>query len=337
MTGSMRSVVDSASTHHRAMAVGSAVSCEQGPSRLGVTIIDGEVVHVNENDQTGTSRRAATFRQLHQMRKGFLMPNAWDAGSAILLAETGFVALATTSAGIAFSMGKPDHAVPDGATPVSRSAMFERMRQIADAVDLPVNGDLEAGYGDEPEAVALTIRDAIAAGLAGGNIEDFSHGALYDEGLAVERIAAARATLDESRSSFVLTARTDGRLIDPAAPVAESIQRANRYRQAGADCLYVPGVDDLEAIQTLVREIDGPINVVMGLTGNALTVNDLLSAGVARISLGGSIARAALGFVRAGARELMERGTLGFADDQIPQGELNALFAARQRPRSASG
>jgi 2-methylisocitrate lyase-like PEP mutase family enzyme len=301
-----------------------------------VSILAGEGVDVNENDPIGASRRAATFRQLHLMPKGFVMPNAWDEGSAILLAEVGFLALATTSAGIAFSMGKPDHAVPDGAMPVPRSAMFERMRQIAAAVDLPVSGDLEAGYGDEPGAVAHTIRDAIEAGLAGGNIEDFSHGALYDEELAVDRIAAARAALDESGSSFVLTARTDGRLVDAAAPIAESIRRANRYRQAGADCLYVPGVGDLETIQTLVREIDGPINVVMGLTGNALTVDDLLSAGVARISLGGSIARAALAFVRAGARELMERGTLGFADNQIPQRELNTLFAGRQSRRSAS-
>lgn len=257
------------------------------------------------------------------------MPNAWDAGSAIVLAEAGFEAIATTSAGIAFSLGKADHAIPGGATPVSRSEMFERIRQIAAAVDVPVNGDLEAGYGDRPEAVAETIRLAIDAGLAGGNIEDYANGVLYDEELAAERIAAAREVIDAGGTGFVLTARTDGQLLKSPAPVADSIRRANRYRQAGADCLYVPGVNDLATIANLVAEIDGPLNVVMGLGAATLTVSALRSAGVARISLGGSIARAALGYVREGARELLERGTIGFAEVQIPQGELNALFARR--------
>jgi 2-methylisocitrate lyase-like PEP mutase family enzyme len=257
------------------------------------------------------------------------MPNAWDAGSAIVLAEAGFAAIATTSAGIAFSLGKADHAIPGGATPVPRSEMFERIRQIAAAVDIPVNGDLEAGYGDRPEAVAETIRLAIDAGLAGGNIEDYANGVLYDEELAADRIAAAREVIDAGGTDFVLTARTDGQLLKSPATMADSIRRANRYRQAGADCLYVPVVNDLATIATLVAEIDGPLNVVMGLGAATLTVSALRSAGVARISLGGSIARAALGFVREGARELLERGTIGFAEVQIPQGELNALFARR--------
>jgi 2-methylisocitrate lyase-like PEP mutase family enzyme len=265
------------------------------------------------------------------------MPNAWDAGSAIVLAEAGFAAIATTSAGIAFSLGKPDHAVPGGATPVSRSEMFDRIRQITAAVDIPVNGDLEAGYGEQPEAVAETIRLAIAAGLAGGNIEDYARGALYDEELAAERIAAAREVIDASGTEFVLTARTDGQLLSHPASLADGIRRANRYRQAGADCLYVPGVNKLEIIATLVNEIEGPLNVVMGLGDATLTVSDLLSAGVARISLGGSIARAALGFVREAAAELIERGTLSFAQVQIPQAELNAMFARRQRAGRSQG
>jgi 2-methylisocitrate lyase-like PEP mutase family enzyme len=275
--------------------------------------------------------RIATFRQLHEGRTGFVMPNAWDAGSAIVLAEAGFAAIATTSAGIAFSLGRADHTIPAGGTAVSRFHMFERVREIAAAVDLPVNGDLEAGYGDAPEAVVETIRLAVDAGLAGGNIEDHAGGRLYDESLAVERIAAAREAIDARGGGFVLTARTDGQLLRPAAPLADSIRRANRYREAGADCLYVPGVNDLEAIATLVREIDGPLNVVMGLGGSSLTVAALQAAGVARISLGGSIARAALGFVRESARELIERGTMTFAGVQVPQGELNALFARHER------
>ena len=281
-------------------------------------------------DQKATARRAAAFRHLHDARTGFVMPNAWDAGTAIILAEVGFSAIATTSAGIAFSMGRADHSVPDGATPVSRSEMFDRIREITAAVDIPVNGDLEDGYGERPEAVAKTIRLAIDAGLAGGNIEDYSGGVLYDEALAVERIAAAREVVDAGGSGFVLTARTDGLLLKAPAPLADAIRRANRYRQAGADCLFVPGVNDLETIATLVREIDGPLNVVMGLGATNLTVADLRSVGVARVSLGGSIARAALGFVRQSARELLERGTLSFANIQILQRELNNLFAKHE-------
>jgi 2-methylisocitrate lyase-like PEP mutase family enzyme len=282
-----------------------------------------------ENDPAESARRAAAFRELHDGRTGFVMPNAWDAGSAIMLAEAGFAAIATTSAGIAFSLGRADHTIPEGAVPVSRAQMFDRIRQITAAVDIPVNGDLENGYGERPDAVAQTIRLAIDAGLAGGNIEDHAAGVLYDEGLAAERITAAREVIDASGTGFVLTARTDGLLLRPPAPLADSIRRASRYRQAGADCLYVPGVNDLESIATLVSGIDGPLNVVMGLGSTTLTVAALQSAGVARISLGGSIARAALGFVRQSARELLERGTLTFADIQIPQGELNAVFARR--------
>lgn len=274
---------------------------------------------------------ASTFRRLHDERGGFVMPNAWDAGSAIVLAEAGFAAIATTSAGIAFSMGRADHALPAGATQVPRDRMMERVREITAAVDLPVNGDLENGYGDRPEDVAETIRLAIAAGLAGANIEDYAGGLLYDEALAVERIAAAREVVDASGTGFVLTARTDGGLLATPSPLADSIRRANRYREAGADCLYAPGVNDLESIATLAREIDGPLNVVMGLGDTSLSVAALRSAGVARISLGGSIARAALGFVREAARELRERGTLAFASVQIPQRELNLLFAERER------
>lgn len=284
---------------------------------------------MSQETQVRTARHAAAFHQLHDRRTCFVMPNAWDAGSAIVLADVGFDAIATTSAGIAFSLGRGDHIKPEGATRVSREQMFDRIREIAEAVDLPVNGDLEEGYGDRPEDVAETIRLAIEAGLAGGNIEDHAGGALYDVELAAERIAAAREVIDASGTAFVLTARTDGLLVDSSAPLDDSIRRANRYREAGADCLYVPGVNDLERIARLVKEIDGPLNVVMGLGSTGLNADSLGAAGVVRLSLGGSIARAALGFVRQGARELKELGTLTFASVQIPQGELNALFARR--------
>lgn len=263
-----------------------------------------------------------TFRELHAGQ--FVMPNAWDAGSAVLLAVAGFPAIATTSAGIAFSLAKGDHTLPDGAPAVSRDEMFARVREITAAVDVPVNGDLEDGYGAAPAQVADTIRLAREAGLAGGNIEDYDGRELYDVSLAVERIAAAR---EAAGPSFVLTARTDGQLLRTPVPLADSIDRANRFREAGADCLYVPGVNSPETIRTLVQEIDGPLNVVIGLGTSTLTVADLQAVGVTRISLGGSIARAALGFIRRSAEELATRGTISFAADQIQQADLNQLFA----------
>lgn len=275
--------------------------------------------------------KAAAFAALHRQSRGFVMPNAWDAGSAVLLAEAGFPAIATTSAGIAFSLARPDFDIRDPAAAVPRDVMLERVREIASAVGLPVNGDLEDGYGRSPEAVAETIRLAIDAGLAGGNIEDHDPraGALYDEALAAERIRAAREAVDASGSGFVLTARTDA---TPSADgLAACVRRLSAFRAAGADCLYAPRFPELEAIRRIVAETGGPLNVVIGLgPGHRATV-PLLDAGVARISLGGAIARASMGFLRRAAAELAGSGTIGFADGQIPQAELNAIFARAPR------
>jgi 2-methylisocitrate lyase-like PEP mutase family enzyme len=273
--------------------------------------------------------KAATFKALHQEKQGFIMPNAWDAGSAILLAQEGFAAIATTSAGIAFSLGRPDYNFGSASLAVARDDMFERMREIVEAVSLPVNGDLEAGYGDSPEEVATTIRLAIEAGLAGGNIEDKKPAGqeLYDEALAAERIAAARETIDAMGSSFVLTGRTDAFLIGSARGIEASVRRANAFRKAGADCLYAPGLLDPDDVGRFVREVDGPVNVVVGLGSAKGNAHAMLEMGVRRISLGGSIARAALGLARESAREVRDKGTLGFAAAQIPQAELSALFS----------
>lgn len=266
------------------------------------------------------------FLALHRRSGGFIMPNAWDAGSAILLADSGFAAIGTTSAGIAFSMGLQDYGSA-AALGVSREAMFARMAEIARAVRIPVNGDLEAGYGDTPDAVAETVRLAIDAGLAGGNIEDKVpfEPRLYDEGLATERIAAAREAIDASGAAFVLTARTDALAV--SGDLHQAIRRANLYRRAGADCLFAPGPSDVQTSGALVRGIDGPVNVVIGLAGDAPGASALLALGVQRISLGGTIARAAYGFIRQAARELRDEGTLRFAEDQIPAAELNRIFA----------
>ncbi len=272
------------------------------------------------------------FKALHAADEGFVMPNAWDAGSAIILTQIGFSAIATTSAGIAFSLGKPDYDIPDTKLRVSQDEMFARMQEIVGASSLPVNGDLEAGYGDTPEAVADTIRRAIEIGLAGGNIEDRKAGeGLYDEALAVERIRAARAVINELSSDFVLCARTDAFVTHGADGLKVAIRRSNLYREAGADACYPPGIAAIAPIRTLVREIDGPLNIVIGLGAARLSVRELLDAGVQRISLGGSIARSALGFVARSARELRQQGTIEFSAGQTAQGELNAMFAAARR------
>ena len=266
------------------------------------------------------------FRALHAGSQTFLMPNAWDSGSACMLATGGFPCLATTSAGIAYSLGQPDF---EGR--VSRSQMMERIHLIAAAVDLPVSADLEAGFGSAPQDVAETIRLAIQAGVVGGNIEDLSgdpHAPLFDIGLASERIRAAREAADGSGIPFTLTARTDCYLAGLSSPFAEAVRRATIFREMGADCLFVPGIQDAETIAALAREIDAPINVVIGLTGSAFTVSQLSMLGVKRISIGGSLARSALGLIRRAAQEMREHGSFSFAEQQIPDAELSSFFAS---------
>jgi 2-methylisocitrate lyase-like PEP mutase family enzyme len=279
------------------------------------------------------SARAQTFLGLHRAKPGFIMPNAWDAGSAILIAAEGFKAIATTSAGIAFSLGKPDYNVANPRIAVSRDEMLAAIARIAAAVEVPVNADLEAGYGDAPEAVAETVRLAIAAGASGGNIEDVrvSEGTLLDEDLAAERIGAARAAA--AGKPFVITARTDAFLLQAPDAMNTAIRRANRYLEAGADCVFTPGPTDLASIQTLVKEIAGPLNIVMGLNESAGSAYGMLEAGVQRISVGGSIARSVMGLVRRSARELKEHGTVNYARDQIAQPELNSVFSKARLSR----
>jgi len=285
--------------------------------------------------QTTQLEKAKRFHELHTAEGCFLMPNAWDAGSAKMLATAGFSAIATTSAGVAFSMGHPDHGFCSADARVDRNNMLARVESMASAVAVPLNADLEAGYGVSPEAVAETITKTIAAGAAGGNIEDFtgdkSH-PLFETQLAVDRIRAARAAVNRSGMPFVLTARADCYLVGHADAFAESVRRANLFREAGADCLFVPGVSDADTIGRLVKEIDGPINIVMGLTGNALSLADLKALGVRRISIGGSLARAMYYHIQQAAREMIEQGTFSYADKQVPQWELNQIFGDSSEP-----
>lgn len=278
---------------------------------------------------TNTSiAKARALLALHQAERGFILPNAWDAGSAMLLAAEGFAALGTTSAGVAFSLGKPDYSVGDARLAVGREQALEALGRITACVPVPVNADLEAGYGATPEQVAASVRLAMAAGAAGCNLEDMdpARGRLFDVATAAERIGAARAAVRESGGALVINARTDAVLAGDGNALREAIERGNRYLEAGADCVFVPGVVDLPRAATLVRELAGPLNLVVGLNESAASAFALLDAGVKRISVGGSIARAALGLVRQAARELRERGTVGYAAGQIPQPQLNALF-----------
>ncbi|MET7426785.1 isocitrate lyase/phosphoenolpyruvate mutase family protein [Dactylosporangium sp. NPDC005555] len=265
------------------------------------------------------------FVALH--RSGcFLLPNAWDVGSARLLESVGFPAVATTSAGIAFSLGRPDHDFfaehgPRGR--LDRDTVLRRVGEIAAELTVPLSADLEDGFGSSPEAVAATITMAATVGAAGGNIEDFTGdrtAPLHDLALATERIQAARA----AAPGFVLVGRTDALLV--GGTLADSITRANAYLAAGADCAFVPGAADAATIGTLVRELDGPLNVVMGLTGNALSLPDLRALGVRRVTIGGSLARAMYHHLRRAALELAEHGTFTYAETQISQSDLNDLF-----------
>lgn len=282
----------------------------------------------------GQIQRGLRLQQLHTTPDSiFLMPNAWDAGSALMLASAGFAAVATTSAGVCFAMGFPDEEAA-----VSRQAMLEVVGAVTQALpQLPVSADMQSGYGAAPEDVAQTITGVIRAGAVGANVEDRADDTaqpLLPVAQAAARIRAARQAADASGIPFVLTARTDVYLSGHPAgadPFAEAVQRCNAYRQAGADCLFVPGATDAQTIGALVREIDGPLTVVQGLSGPSLDMAQLGALGVRRVTIGGSLARAALGLIRRAAQEMAGAGTFDFARQQIPQAELCRFFADQRR------
>ncbi len=263
--------------------------------------------------------KAAALLALHA-GPGFVLPNAWDAGSARVLEQVGFPAIATTSAGIAWACG-----VPDGGA-VDRDTMLEHVGRIVAAVGVPVTADLEAGYGDTPDDVARTVARAVELGAVGCNLEDAVAGGLYGIDEAVERLAAARAAAPSG--TFVLNARTDTYFAGTSGDAfAETIERLERYVEAGADCVFVPGVVDEDTIRRLAAAIPVPLNVVAGLA-NLIDAPTLFSLGVTRVSLGGSLARATLGMLERAGRELLDSGTLGFLDGAISYADLQRRFDA---------
>lgn len=272
------------------------------------------------------SEKAHAFRALHQRDKAFIIPNPWDAGTARLLAHIGFEALATTSAGYAFSAGKPDHGV-------GRDAMLQHVAAIAAAVDLPVSGDLENGYSDSPSDVAQTVVLAAAAGLVGCSIEDDSGRAdnpIYEIHLAAERVQAAAEAAHALSFPFTLTARAENYL-HGRADLGNTIKRLQAYQEAGADVLYAPGLIRKEDIAVVIRSVDRPVNVLAGLGDPPLDLATLSELGARRISVGGSLSRAALGAFLRAAHEMRDYGTFTFTKDAASGRDLNQIFARSEK------
>ncbi len=267
------------------------------------------------------SEKANAYRKLHERAGVFLLPNPWDIGTARILAHLGFEALATTSAGYAFSIGQRDNAV-------SRNQVLEHIAAISSATDLPVNADLENGFGDAPEVAAETIRLAATAGASGGSIEDAtgkSGKPIYDLKHAAERVRAAAEAAHAQKFPFMLTARAENYL-HGRSDLKDTIERLQAYQEAGADVLYAPGLTTKEDIATVVKSVDRPVNVLMGLAGVRFTKPELEAIGVKRISVGSALCRAALGAFLRAAKEMKERGTFNFADEAVSFRDISAMF-----------
>ncbi len=261
------------------------------------------------------------FRALHERPGAFVIPNPWDVGTARVLASLGFEALATTSAGLAFSLGLPEGVVP-------REQALAHYRDIVAATDLPVSADLEKGFGDDPASVAETIRAAAEAGLAGGSIEDFSgrpEDPIFAFDHAVERIAAAVEAARSLPGDFVFTARAEN-FLHGRPDLDDTIRRLQAFEAAGADVLYAPGLKSLDDIRTVCAAVSRPVNVVMGLPGVSFGMAELAEAGAKRISVGSAFARLSFGALVRAAREIVEDGTFTFSKDAMGFAELEDIF-----------
>jgi 2-methylisocitrate lyase-like PEP mutase family enzyme len=268
------------------------------------------------------AEKGNTFRALHQREHAFIIPNPWDIGTARLLASLGFEALASTSAGYAFSAGVLDNTV-------AREPVLRHIAEIAAATDLPLSADLENGFGDDPATAAETIRLAAAAGVVGGSIEDATERAddpIYEKQHAADRVRAAVEAARSLPFTFTLTARAENYL-HGRPDINDTIGRLQAYQEAGADVLYAPGLATKDDIAAVVSSVDRPVNVVMGLQGVQLSVANLSALGVKRISVGSSLSRAALGeFLRA-AREMREHGTFTFASQAVTMREVASMLS----------
>jgi 2-methylisocitrate lyase-like PEP mutase family enzyme len=267
-----------------------------------------------------TANKRAAFRKMHETGC-FALPNPYDVGSARALQHLGFKALASTSAGFAWTIGKADNRV-------TLEDVLQHLTALCGAVDLPVNADFEGGFAHKPEKVAANVAAAVKTGVAGLSIEDSTGDAakpLYERAFAIERIRAARSAIDADSSGVLLTGRCEGFLVGQA-DLAMVIDRLNAYSEAGADCLYAPGIKTKEQISAVVKAVHPkPVNLLIGASG--LSVAEAADLGVRRVSVGGSLARTAwAGFMRA-AREIAEKGTFTELGNGYPGGELNKMFS----------
>jgi 2-methylisocitrate lyase-like PEP mutase family enzyme len=267
------------------------------------------------------SEKGKLFRSLHERNHAFIIPNPWDVGTARILAHLGFEALATTSMGFAFSIGKRDY-------DVDREDVLKHIAALSSATDLPVSADLENGFGDAPETAAETIRLAAAAGVVGGSIEDSTgkpDSPIYEIEFAAERVRAAVEAARSLPFTFTLTARAENYL-HGRPDLKDTIARLQAFQEAGADVLYAPGLNTREEIAAVVSSVDKPVNVIMGRAGARLGLAELSQMGVRRISVGSALARTALGIFLRAAREMKEHGTFDFAKDAVSPKEINPMF-----------
>ncbi|CAN7179782.1 isocitrate lyase/phosphoenolpyruvate mutase family protein [Phyllobacterium sp. LjRoot231] len=263
--------------------------------------------------------KGRVFRQLHEGHEIFLMPNPWDPGTTKFLASLGFKALATSSAGFAFSRGLPDGAVPF-------DVMMQHCRDLVAATSLPMNADLEKGKGDSPDSAGETIFAAEAAGLAGCSIEDYSgddDNPIYDFSLAVERVAAASEAAKALKGDFVFTARAEN-FLHGRPDINDTIKRLQAFEAAGADVLYAPGISDINLIRQVCSSVSKPVNVI---ALPSFTVAQLAEAGVKRVSIGPRLTTIAFAAVRDAAREILDKGTFEFSHQAMPFSELQQLFS----------
>lgn len=267
------------------------------------------------------AEKAVAFRALHEQNHAFVIPNPWDVGTARILASLGFEALASTSAGYAFSAGVPDFCV-------DRDRMLAHLSELVQATDLPVSADLESGYGQTPQAIAHTYRLAAATGLVGASIEDATgqtEDPIYDLARAVERVTAAVEAVRDLPFPFTLTARAENHL-HGRTDLKDTIQRLQAYQDAGADVLYAPGLRTREEITTVVGALDRPVNVLMGSPGVRFSVTELSAMGVKRISVGSAFSRAALGAFLRASQEILEHGTFTFGDDAVSYHDMAEML-----------
>jgi 2-methylisocitrate lyase-like PEP mutase family enzyme len=276
---------------------------------------------------TSREQKYETFRALHARPGIFVIPNPWNGGSARILTAMGFEALATTSAGYAFSVGRGDYS-----SDLTREGVLGNAKEIVEATDLPVSADMQDGFGRAPAVCAETVRLAAGVGLTGGSIEDATGDdgdPIHDLSLAVERVAAAAEAARKHR--FVLTARAEN-FLHGRADLGDTIVRLRAFAEAGADVLYAPGLPNLEAIREVCAAVaPTPVNALMGLRGATYSVDQLAAVGVKRISVGGALARVALRAFERAALEIKERGTFTFAADAIPHTEVNAYMVKGKR------